>query len=71
MRGEGANAVRSAKCGFVSNPSDVNALAANMVKIASMNKDTTDALGSNGFNYYREHFSRRVCLDRIEQVLFD
>ena len=43
MRGEGANAVRSAECGFVSNPSDVNALADNMVKIASMNKDAIEA----------------------------
>lgn len=70
MRGEGANAVRSARCGFVSDPSDVNALAYNMVKIASMDKGAIDALGSNGFNYYREHFSRLVCLDRIKQVLF-
>ena len=70
MRGEGANAVRFARCGFVSNPSDVNALANNMVKIASMNKDAIEALGSNGFNYYREHFSRLVCLDKIKQVLF-
>ena len=70
MRGEGANAVRSARCGFVSNPSDVSALASNMVKIASMNKDAINALGSNGFNYYREHFSRLVCLDKIKQVLF-
>ena len=70
MRGEGANAVRSARCGFVSDPSDVNALAYNMVKIASMDKGAIDTLGSNGFNYYREHFSRLVCLDRIKQVLF-
>lgn len=70
MRGEGANAVCFARCGFVSNPSDVNALANNMVKIASMNKDAIEALGSNGFNYYREHFSRLVCLDKIKQVLF-
>ena len=33
MRGEGANAVRSARCGFVSNPSDASALASNMVKL--------------------------------------
>ena len=70
MRGEGANAVRSARCGFVSNPSDASALASNMVKIASMNKDAIEALGSNAFNYYREHFSRLVCLDKIKQVLF-
>ena len=71
MRGEGADAVRSARCGFVSNPSDVNALANNMIKIASMNKDDIASLGANGFDYYREHFSRAVCLDKIEKALFD
>ena len=71
MRGEGANAVRSARCGFVSSPSDVNALANNMIKIASMNKDEIASLGANGFDYYREHFSRAVCLDKIEKALFD
>lgn len=71
MRGEGANAVRSARCGFVSSPSDVNALANNMIKIASMNIDEIASLGANGFDYYREHFSRAVCLDKIEKALFD
>ncbi|MSS26419.1 MULTISPECIES: glycosyltransferase family 4 protein [unclassified Collinsella] len=71
MRGEGADAVRSARCGFVSNPSDVNALANNMIKIASMNKDDIASLGANGFDYYREHFSRAVCLDKIEKAVFD
>ena len=71
MRGEGADAVRSARCGFVSSPSDVNALANNMIKIASMSKDDIASLGANGFDYYREHFSRAVCLDKIEKALFD
>lgn len=71
MRGEGANAVRSAKCGFVSAPSDVGALTKNMLKLACMDKCELAAFGANGFNYYREHFSRRVCLDKIEHALFD
>ena len=70
MRGEGANAVRSANCGFVSAPSDVDALAGNMLKLASMDKDKLAAFGANGFNYYRENFSRQVCLAKIKQVLF-
>lgn len=71
MRGEGADAVRSAGCGFVSSPSDVSTLANNMIKLASMNKDDIASLGANGFDYYREHFSREVCLDKIEKALFD
>ena len=71
MRGEGATAVRDAHCGFVSDPKDIDSLAKNLLRISEMPDSEKVVLGSNGFRFYKEHYSKRICLDKLERVLFD
>ena len=70
MRGEGARAIKESHCGLVSDPSDIGALANNMVSIATMPEEERASMASNGFEYYSKHYSRRRSLDIIEQVLY-
>jgi colanic acid biosynthesis glycosyl transferase WcaI len=69
LDGEGAKVIRQAKAGLTCSAGDSPALAAAVVKMASLSKEQRDILGSNGRVYAHNEFSRGKLMDRLEALL--
>ena len=69
MNGEGQKAVAESCGGLVSPACDVNALAANMVRLSGMSEAERTAMGENAKAYYQSHYRRRELLRQIENFI--
>lgn len=69
MDGVGADAVRAAGCGVVSDACDVDALAQNLVTLCAMSADRRAELGRCAKVYYLENYRRSILLRRLESFV--
>ena len=69
MDGAGADAVRAAGCGVVSDACDVDALAQNLVTLCAMSADRRAELGRCAKVYYLENYRRSILLRRLESFV--
>lgn len=64
--GETKRLIEEARCGMCAAPEDADELAKLAKEIAKAN---TKAMGCRSREYYREHFSKKKHVDRIEEML--
>jgi len=69
VSGESASIIAEAQCGLVSDPSDNAALAANLVKMASLREDELEQFGLAARSYAVNEFSEARIFDGIEKLL--
>lgn len=67
--GETAFVVDRAQCGFVGPAEDAQALSQNIRRFVSLKTNEREALGIHAVDFYNEHFSRDIFIDRLEKVL--
>jgi len=60
--------LKSAQCGFSANSSEKDACVELMKNLLSM-KDSFSKFGQNGKNYAKEHFSKQICVSKLESIL--
>jgi len=65
---EGHHIIRKAKCGY-SLPSDDYRKAAEFIIKLYNEKEHFDRYGLNGFEYAVNHFSKNVCIDKLEKLI--
>ena len=70
INGEAASAIREAGCGFVSKPTDGDALARSILKLSTMDREELDNFGVNGKEYFLAHFEHETVIDRIERLTY-
>lgn len=67
---DGAAHAAVSEAGNLASPAcDVDALAANMVKLYAMTADERAAMGQKAKNYYQNHYRREVLLRRLEKFI--
>jgi len=64
----GHELINKVQCGY-SAVSDDYEKAANLVKKIFNERDKISQYGQNGYNYAVAHFSKKVCIDRLEQLI--
>jgi glycosyltransferase involved in cell wall biosynthesis len=65
-----ANAILQADCGWIVPPGNEDALSETMKAALSSSKDDLMVMGSNGFNYALENFSRETNLRRLTGIIY-
>lgn len=65
---DGIHIIRQAKCGY-SEVSDNARKAANMMLNIYKERDKLPEYGKNGFNFATAHFSKKICVDKLEGLL--
>lgn len=70
ISGEGASAIREARCGYVSKPTDGDALARSILKLSTIDREELENFGVNGKKYFLENFEHETVVDRIERLVY-
>jgi glycosyltransferase involved in cell wall biosynthesis len=67
--GEVGEIITEAGCGFVSPSGDAGGLAENIEKMSKMSKVELNELGKRSGNYFKDHFSKKMLMDRMDEIL--
>ena len=69
LKGEGADTISEAMCGWVVDPNSPRAIADKIIEISKLPKDELDLLGSNGYSFYKNHFTKEICMKILDENL--
>lgn len=69
LNGEGQDVVKIAKCGWSVPAGDAQALANLIIDLSSTDEAVLEEKGSNGLLYYSEHFEKRNCLRKLDEIM--
>ena len=69
LKGEGADIISEADCGWVVDPNNPQAIADKIIEISKLPKEELEILGSNGYSYYKSHFSKEICMKILDENL--
>ena len=69
ISGEGADIIRNAVCGLVSEAGDYQALFENTLKFAQMSGIERESMGKNGHDYYKKYFSKEKAMHIITSLV--
>lgn len=69
LQGEGADIIAEAGCGWSVDPGNPYAIAGRIVDISKQSAGLLQSLGAKGFAYYKEHFTRDICMDILDKNL--
>jgi len=65
LNGEGARLVEDAGAGYATPAEDATALAETILELYRESPEQRDRMGSNGRNYYQQHFNHDDLVDRL------
>ncbi len=63
--GETSTIIQDAKCGFVSESENIDALTLNLKKLISLSTNKLDEMGEASYYYYKKNFNRHISLKKI------
>lgn len=69
LNGEGKYVIQNANCGWSVNAGDAEGLSKLVIRLSKMNKEELFKKGQSGKEYYDEHFDKKKCLSKLEQIL--
>lgn len=69
LNGEGAEVVKTAKCGWHVPAGDAEKLAALVLHLADADKATLSSKGQNGLRFYEENFLKEKCLRKLDEIV--
>ena len=65
LNGEGSRIVEQAKCGLTAPSGDYKLFAENIRKLYRTDKAELEQMGKNGFEFYKNHFGKKMVVDNI------
>ncbi len=68
VNGETSLLIQEACCGFAVNAGNSHQLA-RIIEDISQNKEKFSELGINGYNYFKKHFSKNQCIDKLCELI--
>lgn len=71
LEGEGRDTMEDASCGICVPPDDIKGIADAALMFSSMDCDQLKEMGRNAKYYYDSNFSRQLCMDKLENCLYD
>jgi glycosyltransferase involved in cell wall biosynthesis len=71
LNGVGADVIRKANCGYISNAGDYKALAKNVIDAYNQDPNFLLEKGKNGKKYYDDNFSKEVIIDNLIKIFQD
>lgn len=69
LNGEGQQIISEAQCGVSVGASDVERAVKVIRHLSSMQKEELKQMGENGFEYYKKHFQKEVCMNNLKQIM--
>lgn len=69
LSGMGNKIVEEANCGLTAKSGDFKGLAKNVITMYHKTEEERSQLGLNGQAYYKIHFSKKVCIDKLDQIM--
>ena len=69
LSGMGNKIVEEANCGLTTKSGDFKGLAKNVITMYHKTEEERSQLGLNGQAYYKIHFSKKVCIDKLDQIM--
>lgn len=69
LSGMGNKIVEEANCGLTAKSGDFKGLAKNVITVYHKTEEERSQLGLNGQAYYKIHFSKKVCIDKLDQIM--
>lgn len=69
INGEGARIIEESGAGLTCSAEDSEGLVANILTMFAMPQSQRDAMGTNGYAYFREHFEMRGQAKRLIEIL--
>lgn len=69
LSGMGNKIVEEANCGLTAKSGDFKGLAKNVITMYHQTEEERSQLGLNGQAYYKIHFSKKVCIDKLDQIM--
>jgi glycosyltransferase involved in cell wall biosynthesis len=61
--------IAESACGFSCASGDFKELASMILKMKSLTEDERKILGSNGFRYFSENFTKSKCMNHLIELL--
>ncbi|CUO44221.1 group 1 glycosyl transferase [Clostridium disporicum] len=69
ISGEGNSVIKQSKCGLVGEAEDHIKLYENVIELYNMSEEEREILGNNGKKYFEDNFTRKILLNKLEQVM--
>ena len=67
--GDAADLVNNANCGISCSPENKNSIKEAIINLCSKNNQELKLIGQNGKNFYTEHLSSSVAINKLNQIL--
>lgn len=67
--GEVSRVIDEAKCGFVCQSCDAEALASNCIEFAKLSKSDIQTMSNNSYKYYSSEFNKEIFFSTLEDRL--
>ena len=68
LKGEGADIIAESECGWSVDPGNPQAIADTVREISRLPKEKLEELGYKAYSYYRNHFTKDICMDILEII---
>lgn len=69
LSGIGNKILKEADCGLTAESGDFKTLAENVIAMYRKTEEERLQLGMNGQTYYKVHFQKKVCIDKLDQIM--
>lgn len=69
LKGEGAEIIAEAECGWSVDPNDPKAIAEKILSLAKLPERELNRFGNNGYAYYKEHFTKEICMEILDREI--
>ncbi len=69
LNGEGAEVINAAECGWSLPAGDAEGFAKLAIELSKMDKSVFNAKGQYALKYYDEHFVKKKCLEKLDELM--
>ena len=71
VNGESANLIDKAAAGLTCSAGNFTGLSENISKMCKMPSSRLKEMGTNSYNYYKDHFDREMLFDKTENIFYN
>lgn len=69
LKGEGADIIAEAGCGWSVDPSAPEVIASKILELSKSSNEMLREMGMQGYDYYKSHFTKKICMDILDKEL--
>lgn len=67
---DGHQIIKDSGCGFSFGPAEKDAFLKALLTLKN-DKNLRKEIGQRGFDYFKNHFSKKICIDQYEKIFYD